>query len=486
VSDTSSAMRFTNELKVGVLTIVAVVLAIWGILRTDDRPAGAMKGYTLYATFDSAEGVFVTTPIRLAGVDVGSVRKIALDGTRAKLTIEMQGDVKVPTDSYAELKGEGVLGDKFVRLVVGASSEILGPEEPIPTRSGGADLDQLQNKMDLIADDVKAITGVLREQAEDETLNLQIHQTVDNVEALTASLRAMTEANRGEVDAIADNLKEASQSLQKLVDTTSADMDAQMKALQQVTEKLDRAMSDVQSITGNVDSGQGTLGQLVNSTETIDRVNDTVEQVQDVVDSINGLKLQIYYRGDYFFGTDPSEPGFTANPLAGQVRNVVGVRVMPKEDYWYLFELVDHPTGNLTFTDHYYPGTGFEYTEYTRTPDFRITLMFAKRFYNLVARFGIKESGGGVGFDYLMFRDRLQLTLDVYDSKFASWPVLDSTPNLSMYARVMPYPHVFVEAGLENQIFGLRHGFTTGFAGAGFSFDDDDFKWVLATLPFPG
>jgi hypothetical protein len=215
-------------------------------------------------------------------------------------------------------------------------------------------------------------------------------------------------------------------------------------------------------------------------------VNDTVEQVQDVVDSINGLKLQVYYRGSAFFGTDPSEPDFTENPLAGQIRNIVGFRIMPREDYWYLFELVDHPTGRLTYTSHYFPGSGFAYTEYERTPDFRFTFMFAKRFYNLVARFGIKESGGGVGFDYLMFRDRLQLSVDAYDSKFASWPVLDSTPNLSMYVRVVPYRHLFLEAGLENELFGLRHGFTTGFAGAGFSFDDDDFKWVLATLPFPG
>ncbi len=479
-------MRFSNELKVGVLTIAAVVFAIWGILRTDDRPAGALKGYTLFATFDSAEGVFVTTPIRLAGVDVGSIRKVELDGTRAKLTVEMQGTVKVPVDSYAELKGEGVLGDKFVRLVVGPSQEILAPGESIPTRSSGADLDQLQNKMDLIADDVKAITGVLREQAEDETLNLQIHQTVDNVEALTASLRDMTEANRGEVDAIADNLKEMSETLKTLVETTSKDMDLQMKALQQVTEKLDRAMTDVQSITGKVDAGEGTLGQLVNSTETIDRVNDTVEQVQDVVDSITGLKLQIYYRGNYFFGSDPSEPGFTQNPLAGTARNVVGFKLMPKEDYWYVFELVDHPTGNVTYTEHYFPDTGFTYTEYERSPDFRVTLMFAKRFYDLVARFGIKESGGGVGFDYLMFRDRLQLTVDLYDSRYASWPLLDDTPNLSMYVRVVPYPHLFVEAGVENAIFGFQHGYQTGFGGAGFTFDDDDFKWVLATLPFPG
>jgi phospholipid/cholesterol/gamma-HCH transport system substrate-binding protein len=479
-------MRFTNELKVGVLTIAAVVFAIWGVLRTDDRPAGALEGYELFATFDSAEGVFVTTPIRLAGVDVGSVREVGLDGTRAKLRIEMQGSVKVPADSYAELKGEGILGDKFVRLVVGPSDELLGPGDTLPTRRSGADIDELQNKMDAIADDVKAITGVLREQVEDETLDLQIHQTVDNVEALTASLREMTEANRGEVDAIAANLRDVSESLKTLVETTSRNMDAQMAALQKVTEKLDHAMTDVESITGKVDAGEGTLGQLVNSTETIDRVNDTVEQVQDVVESINGVKLQIYYRGNYFFGSDPSEPGLTENPLAGSARNVVGIKLMPKEDYWYLFELVDHPSGNVTYTEHYFPDTGFTYTEYERTSDFRVTLMFAKRFYDLVARFGIKESGGGIGFDYLMFRDRLQLTVDLYDSKFSSWPLLDDTPNLSMYVRVVPYPNLFVEAGLENEIFGLQHGFTTGFAGAGFWFDDDDFKWVLATLPFPG
>ena len=55
-------MSWTREFKVGLTGIIAVAFAIVFSLATDDRPLGAGEGYTLYANFPSAEGVYVSTP----------------------------------------------------------------------------------------------------------------------------------------------------------------------------------------------------------------------------------------------------------------------------------------------------------------------------------------------------------------------------------------------------------------------------------------
>ena len=469
----------------GLLTLVALLGAAWAILRTDDRP-GDMRGYELVAVFDSVQGVYITTQVRVAGVSVGSVRGIDLDEGGARLAIEIRGDVALPVDSVAELKGEGVLGDRYINVLPGTASEQLQPGDLLRTRPSGSDLDELQQKVDAIADDVKAITGALRTTLEEDRPQDSVSRALDNVERITAQLEATVAANRGDVDAIADNIRALTEALGVLVKRTGGDIDEEMQALKDATEKLDSSLARVESIVTKVDEGEGTLGRLVNDDEAMDSIEGTLADVGELVDGVTGIQTEVYYRGNVFFGSDPSEPGFTDNPVAGDGRNLIGLRLKPREDYWYLFEIVDHPVGEVTYTEHYFPGTGTRWVEYERKPKYLYSIMFAKRYHDLVLRLGVKESAGGVGLDYLLARDRIMLSADLYHFEFGSWPALDGTPNLSLNTRVSPHRHLYLEGGLYNVILGARYGFTTGYLGGGFTFTDQDLKWVLATLPLPG
>lgn len=468
----------------GLLTLVAIGGAVWATLRTDDRP-GSVRGYELSAVFDSAQGVYVSTQVRIAGVAVGSVRGISLDEGGARLELELEGGVTIPEDSVAELKGEGVLGDRYVRITPGTSDVALAPGGRLRTSGGGTDLDALQQKVDAIATDVQAITGALRATIEQDRPQEQVGRVLENVEIITAQLALMTAANRQDVDAIADNVRRLTEVLADLAVVLGDESKGELAQIRQATEKLDRSLAHVESVAAKIDAGEGTLGRLVNDDAAMAQIEDTLADVGEVVDGITGLHTEVYYRGSQFFGTQPQDPAFD-NPVAGNARNIIGLRLMPREDYWYVFEFVDHPVGEVTYTEHYLPETGTRWTEYTRTPDYRFSLQFAKRYHGLVARLGIKESAGGVGLDYLAFRDRFMLSADLYDFDFGSWPWLDGTPNLQVGARVTPYPHLYLEGGLDNVLLGLRHGYTTGFVGGGITFTDDDFKWLLATLPLPG
>jgi len=475
---------YSNEFKVGILTLVGVVGAGWAILRTNDRP-GSVKGYDVAAVFPSVQGVYESTQVRIAGVNVGSVVHMDLDGGGARLTLEMQGDVQLPDDSVAELKGEGVLGDRYVRVTPGKSDTMLPPGGLLKTRDESVDLDVLEARLDRIAGDVEVITGAVRTTLEDDRPQDQVVRSLDNVEQLTAQLAALTAENRQDVDAIADNVRKLTEALNKMVDQTGTDVSGELAALKQATDKLDQSMAHVQSVSEKIDQGQGTLGRLVNDDAVLSKAEHTLDQVGGVVDKVTGLHTEVYYRGSYLLGTDPPGAGEPANPVSGSARNLIGLRLMPREDYWYIFELVGSPLGKISYTEHFQPALGTTWTEYQRTPDLTYTLQFAKRYQDLVLRLGMKESSGGVGLDYLAFRDRLMLSADLYDFGSGSWPWLDGTPNLSLGARVTPFSHVFIEGGLENAILGLRHQYVTGFIGGGFTFTDDDFKFVLGTLPLP-
>lgn len=482
--------RLSNEFLVGLLALFFVAATVWGVLRTDDRPGDVGGGYQLFANFTSAEGIYKDTPVRIAGVPVGSVEEVSLVAGTARVRLSVLGNVQLPTDSYAELKGEGMLGDKFLRVTPGTAPTFLQPGDTLSTRVSGADLDAVTNQVSAIADDVKAITAALRGVAEDDATREDLNATIENVRALSDELRAIAGDNREDLAAIADNLRHVSESLVKVMDTTGPRVDAEMTAIQAATDKLDAAAENLESITAKIDNGQGTIGQLVNDSSTIDSVNATLDSVNETVETVGSLignvariRTEVYYRGDYFFGSDPAAAAFAGNPVSGLARNAVGIRLMPREDYWYIAEFVDHPLGSISYEDHSIPELGTAYREYVARPDYRFTFQFAKRFRDLVLRFGIKESSGGIGADLLLWEDRVQLSTDVYDFTNGSWPVMNGMPNVQVTARVYPWRHFYLEGGLDNILLGARYGYVTGFAGGGFTFDDDDLKYVLAALP---
>jgi phospholipid/cholesterol/gamma-HCH transport system substrate-binding protein len=220
-------------------------------------------------------------------------------------------------------------------------------------------------------------------------------------------------------------------------------------------------------------------------------VNDTLAEVQETVTDVHGLlgqvsklKTEVYYRGNFFFGSDPTSGDFDGNPVAGSSRNILGARIMPREDYGYIFEFVSHPLGSISFEDHSIPSLGVSYREYVVLPDYRYTFQIAKRFHDVIFRFGLKESSGGIGVDGMLFHDKIMLSADVYDFTYGSWPAMNGMPNVQLTARAYPLQYLYLEGGLDNVALGARYGFVTGFVGGGFRFNDDDLKFVLAALPF--
>ena len=472
--------RLTNEFLVGLLALAAIGLVIVGAVMTTDRPEGVSGPSHVVADCPSAEGVYSTTPIRIAGVPVGAVSRVDLDGSQARVELEIQGNVQLPTDSVVALASEGILGDKFVRVNPGKASSLLREGDTIGLDSASPDLEALERKAGLIADDVKVITGNVKDLVGDEGIQAQLRATLQNVQALSETLKDTAAGNRDELDAIAKNLREVSEALKAVVGTKGTGVDAEMAKIQTATESLDRTAQHVESIVNKIDAGEGTVGGLINDGSTLKTVNETLSEVQNTVTDVHGLigqvsrlQTEVYYRGD-----------FSGNPVAGGTRNVLGARIMPREDYWYVFEFVSHPIGSISFEDHSIPSLGTSYREYVVLPDYRYTFQIAKRFHDVVFRFGLKESSGGVGFDGLLFHDRLMLSADVYDFTYGSWPVMDGTPEVQLTARAYPLKYMYLEGGLDNVALGARYGFVTGFVGGGFRFTDNDLKFVLAALPF--
>src|SRR5574337_774424 len=109
--------NLSSEAKVGLLVIVGSVVLLYMTFAVGKYQFGGKKGYVLTATFDSVAGIDEKASVRMAGVKIGTVEKVELEDSRAKVTLRIDPDVRIQRSSEAMIKSMGLLGEKYVELV---------------------------------------------------------------------------------------------------------------------------------------------------------------------------------------------------------------------------------------------------------------------------------------------------------------------------------------------------------------------------------
>jgi phospholipid/cholesterol/gamma-HCH transport system substrate-binding protein len=102
----------------------------------------ASNGYHLVMRLDRGGWITPGTDVRAAGVKVGSVVKQEFDAQnfQAVITLDIDGNVKLPTDSAAIVDQEGLLGGNFVSLELGSDDTLLKDGDTFSHASGAISL----------------------------------------------------------------------------------------------------------------------------------------------------------------------------------------------------------------------------------------------------------------------------------------------------------------------------------------------------------
>lgn len=141
-------MKTFIEIVVGMFLVIGFVAIGWLALQLGEVPwLTESKSYTLYAEFDNISGVKSGADIQIAGVKVGTVKKLSLsEDSYAKVAMQVDRNVKVPVDSIASVKSMGIIGDKFIQLSLGGDEEVFDDEGVITDTESAVDLESLISK----------------------------------------------------------------------------------------------------------------------------------------------------------------------------------------------------------------------------------------------------------------------------------------------------------------------------------------------------
>jgi phospholipid/cholesterol/gamma-HCH transport system substrate-binding protein len=105
-------------------------------------------GLELVVTFDQVGGLKPRAPVVIGGVKVGQVRSIGLDDElRARVVLDVDRRLSLPTDTSAVILTAGVLGDQYVELSPGGETTLLAPGDEIQFKQDAFVLERMIGKL---------------------------------------------------------------------------------------------------------------------------------------------------------------------------------------------------------------------------------------------------------------------------------------------------------------------------------------------------
>lgn len=117
----------TNVIETIIGAIVLGVAVLFLVFAYSNANLRSVSGYEVSARFDRIDGLSVGGDVRISGVKVGSIVDMTLDRESylAMVTMTIDPDIELPTDTVAIVSSESLLGGKFMALNPGGEIDMI-------------------------------------------------------------------------------------------------------------------------------------------------------------------------------------------------------------------------------------------------------------------------------------------------------------------------------------------------------------------------
>ena len=140
--------RMNIEFVVGLFVIVGLLSFAYLAIKLGDANPFAGETYTVSAQFGSITGLKEGAPIEIAGVRVGKVKQIVLNGEdyEAVVTMAIANEIELQEDTIASIRTAGIIGDRFIKITPGGAEEIIEPGGEIMETESAISIEELVSK----------------------------------------------------------------------------------------------------------------------------------------------------------------------------------------------------------------------------------------------------------------------------------------------------------------------------------------------------
>jgi len=332
-----------SDIQVGLFSIIGLLLLAMLILIFGGFKNVLVETYQVTALFENAAGTTQGTPVRLLGIEVGTVRDIALDqetgGVVMKLSIDRKVDIR--EGAPLSIKQEGFIANLYLEFGAGEGDGIL-PKDGSAVVSGridtfaayveraatvvadmGASLKErvggLSERLAELAENVNGIVG-------DEKFREDFKGTMSNTRKVAAVLREKLPSLMDDLSRASGRAEEAIEKTAELLETyqglgeeltqfskrgteqlarQGANLDRLTKSFIETADSIAVLSGNLNEVVEMVKAGDGTIGKFFADPELYRSLVDSIDEVEDASRMIGELAETLKRHPDWLLKGPP-------------------------------------------------------------------------------------------------------------------------------------------------------------------------------------
>lgn len=304
----------SQEIRVGVVTVLALVILIGGIIWGKGLGSVGIGGKEriIEMSFQSAPGIEAGAPITLKGVRKGTITSLDVRENEVRITGILTSNIPLHSDATAYLQMLEVTGGKKIELVPGEASELLSDDAVIPGMVQGdlptmlADAGEITTRARVIMTRLDSVILVVNSMVGSPEFRRNLENTFTNLEESSAAARQIAVGNRETIERTISNLDAAVADLRGLVERTRPAVDRTLAAAEGTMTDARTAIGHVDSTLYRVDTlimrldalavdirqGEGAVSKLLYDEKFAAELDATLKAVRSLVRSVEAGNLK--------------------------------------------------------------------------------------------------------------------------------------------------------------------------------------------------
>ena len=386
--------NMTAEVKVGIMTVVGVLLLFFVVVGLSHADLFRSSGLTVHVAFSDANGLQAGNTVRYVGVNVGKVESVTAGKDGVEVTLKLKKGTEIPKDSKAVITTDGLMGEKLVSITPGQDTQHLvtdgGTLQGDKVKSVDDVMDNANKLLNNVNDMMKNVNSVI----DDEKTQGAMRGSIQNIAGITGNVNDMLAANAGNVQQMTANMAAITGQLNESVQRMDGDgkMSADMRS----------SLENIKVITDRFTVIAGEMENIATDPQSSADIRKTLHNTAQISEKVNGL-----------LGGGGMNMEGEAGMLYNDTRNEVSGRAN--------FKLYRRDSFALVGAEDVGDGT-------------QLNLQYGRAYKDYAARAGLIHGKFGIGADFFT-HSKFRFSLEGYDPN--DW-------RYRLTAQYQIHPHIFL------------------------------------------
>lgn len=277
------------ETKVGLFSLVALV-ALFALFYWLSGSKLFQNGYELEAVFERIEELRPGAPVKLQGVDVGRISRVYFENELVIVAMRIRSEFNVPRNTKAVIASSGVVGDKYLEIMLLKPGETGRVGNRIKGQSPHT-MDEFYATAYQVIDSIREITDSVKLLTNEQSI-AYLNNSIARIDRITANLDQLT--NGPETRELIQNLTSAASYLAQASNTANRFL-TQLDANGATVVDLQRTLANVETITVNLDKFTTMMANnspeiellIKDARQTLQTINQAVLNINQALEGIN-------------------------------------------------------------------------------------------------------------------------------------------------------------------------------------------------------